>query len=188
MDPMRIQRVGGQLLSTLCALLFCILLSPAAQSEPLQNDEQRATLALYHDCVLKKVQPAESAVAASQLQQACQRTFAPNQEGRFAKNGTQRLNIQEMQQVEQEQNRLLDDCLLNYLPTVHNDQSANAMIQLCTEQFGSRTDVGPSKNRPNILLQLLGIPPKKPNNASSDLAMEDDSFVPLVPWQGGQAR
>lgn len=187
-NPVQRRSATTRWATALCALLLTLLPSPSAQSEPSQQEEQRATLALYHDCVLKKVQPAQSAVAASHLQQACQRTFAPDKGEIFEKNGTQRLNRQEMQRVEREENRLLDECLLNHLPTVHNDQSANAMVQLCTEQFGPGTHAEPSKNRPNILLQLLGIPPQKPGTGSPEWTMENDAFVPLVPWPGGQSR
>ncbi|MBF0583825.1 MAG: hypothetical protein HQL80_06255 [Magnetococcales bacterium] len=181
--------MNGRQTLLLCVLLLGNLLSQPAQAEPILNDaEQRAALARYRDCVIHKVQPARSAVAASHLQQACQTIFAADKGGNAAKMGTRQLNMHEMQQEEQEKNRRFHECLLDYLPTVYNDQSAEAMVQLCREQFGTENDKPVSQARPDILLQLLGLRSDKRNKQPQELTIEGDTFVPLVPWQGGQPR
>ncbi len=178
---------GGGIRVLFCALVLGSLSPlPVASETTRYDEEQRVALTGYRDCLVNTVQPAQSAVASTYLQQACQRVFAPDQGGTQAKNGTQRLTVPEKQQTEKEINRPFDDCLLRYLPTVHNDQSAHAMVQLCREQFGPVAMEGSPGNKPSKILQLLGITPDRKNREHPDMTIEGDSFVPLVPWQSGQ--
>ncbi|MBF0461489.1 MAG: hypothetical protein HQL87_08840 [Magnetococcales bacterium] len=172
-----------------CAVLLGSLLPVAAWSEsPRADADKPAELALYRDCLVKKVQPAQSAVAAGYLQQACARTFVSPKGASPAKSGTQRPTMADTEQTSRAVTGPFDDCLFQYLPTVHNDQSANAMVELCKEQFGDGTDGAATVHKPNKILQLLGIGSQKPEQEHPDMTIEGDSFVPLVPWQGGQAR
>ncbi|MEO5363405.1 MAG: hypothetical protein H7838_07255 [Magnetococcus sp. DMHC-8] len=148
--------------------------------------EQKNARSLYRDCVLDKVQPARSAVAATHLLQACQRRFVPEQGLSLDKAGAARPAGQGVRQPERENEGPFDECLLQQLPTVHNDQSAHAMVQLCREQFGSPGRSAPTDQRPGRIWQWLGIKPDQQKREQSDWTMEGDAFVPLVPWQAGQ--
>ncbi|MEO5351638.1 MAG: hypothetical protein H7835_00245 [Magnetococcus sp. XQGC-1] len=171
----------ARFLLAICAVFFVSL--------PLWGEgESRVAPAAYRDCLLQKVQPAQSGLAASHLQQACRRKFAPDMEKTVEKSTTRSGGVQEMQPTEQENNGPVDDCLLNYLPTVHNDQSAQAMLQLCREQFGAPTLPTAADKRPSRLWRLLGIIPDKPQGERPDLTIDGEGFVPLVPWQAGQPR
>ncbi|MEO5341425.1 MAG: hypothetical protein H7837_13070 [Magnetococcus sp. MYC-9] len=167
--------------------LACLLPAPChALEERRAGVEQGTARTLYRECLLNKVQPALSTVAATQLQQVCRRKFAPDGEVRPGRKGNLVAPLPEEPRMEQEQQERFDDCLLEYLPTVHNDQSANAMLHLCQEQFGAPGDTTTSARTPNKLLQWLGIRSDKPGRQPADLTLEGETFVPLVPWQGGQ--
>ena len=171
----------------LCTYWLCLLPHTTWGEEIIHyDDEQQAALAAYKTCLLKHVQPAQSPVAASHLQQACQRQFAPVTSA-VAKNGMQDLSASDEQHRQRENYRLFDECLLHYLPTVHNDPSANALLQLCKEQFGGVVDATVGQ-QPNKIMQLLGFGIQQPSHAQPNKILEGDAFVPLRPWQAGQSR
>ena len=165
-----------------------LLLVPVhSLAEPLVlADEAGEIIKQYHACIIKNIKPAQSGVAAKYLQSACQYKFPSEKMAYMAKNNANRAGVYDLQKTDELEYGLFYDCLLKYLPAVKNDHSAKAMYQLCKEQFYPVTELSPQDNKPNKILQFLGLG-KKPSQAdSSHWTIDGDYFAPLQPWQGGK--
>ncbi|MEO5347465.1 MAG: hypothetical protein H7834_13970 [Magnetococcus sp. YQC-9] len=132
----------------------------------------------YRDCLLERVKPAKSALAAQYLQQACARRFPD------ARSGTD-LTVRP-----DAEDALLayDHCLFKQLATVQNDQSAQWMEQFCHDQHhpGTRGQADGDKPVPilNLLNILVGSPQKKPVQDAPNI--DGEQFVPLQPAPAGR--
>ena len=148
----------------------------------------QSTKPAYHACLVNYVKPTKSGVAATALQQACRTLFPPESADTMATLKANAEGVYDIHPADDIDDRPFYTCLMNYLPAVHNDQSANVMIQLCREQFFPVSETLPPQKKPNIILQLLGIEKTSTQGDSPSLLIDGDSFKPLAPQHGGQAQ
>lgn len=167
-----------------CCLLLalCPALSDAANALGGMSDAIKPS----HACILRYVKPAKSGVAATHLQQACHFLFPPDPPPLQTQQGAHRTAIHDFQPTNDPFLVPFYRCLLESLPPVHNDQSATAMHQLCKAQYHPTSDASPPDTRRHPILQFLGIGTQKPPQESPRMGINGTTFVPLVPWQGGQ--
>ncbi|MBF0262309.1 MAG: hypothetical protein HQL97_10810 [Magnetococcales bacterium] len=130
----------------------------------------------YRNCLLERVKPAQSALAAQYLQQACARRFP---DPRPDKDLAIRPDAEDALLA-------YDDCLFKQLAAVQNDQSAQWMEQFCHDQHHPGTTNAGSKPVPmlNLLNILVGTPEKRATQEAPKI--DGDGFVPLQPAQAGR--
>ncbi|MBF0184015.1 MAG: hypothetical protein HQM06_06470 [Magnetococcales bacterium] len=139
----------------------------AGQESRWQESAEKAVQTRYRECLLQKVQPSPSALAAEKLHWACQRRY-----------GSER--------VPGDEEMAYEECLLGYLPQVQNDASAQVMLRLCEEQFAPRAKQEKQDGLGRAWRWLQG--EKTAPGMSVPLTIDGDRFEPLQPWQGGQGR
>ncbi|GAB0058635.1 hypothetical protein SIID45300_02988 [Candidatus Magnetaquicoccaceae bacterium FCR-1] len=130
----------------------------------------------YRNCLLEQVKPAQSALAAQYLQQACARRFP---EARPDKDLAIRPDAEDSLLA-------YDHCLFKQLAAVQNDQSAQWMEQFCHDQHHPGTIKAGGKPVPmlNLLNILVGAPTKQSTQDAPHI--DGDGFVPLQPAQAGR--
>ncbi|MEO5333633.1 MAG: hypothetical protein H7839_16595, partial [Magnetococcus sp. YQC-5] len=140
----------------------------------------------YQDCLLRHVKPAKSELAAFHLQQACKRHYAAAHA--TGNQNVQPSSIQEIRQDKDDDFSLYDNCLLQHLPDVKNDQSAKWMIQFCQDQFypvnAPTSATATQGGMLEILRRIDGSHPQ-PNPTSAPL-IDGETFVPLTPAKAGR--
>ncbi|MBF0417417.1 MAG: hypothetical protein HQL86_04125 [Magnetococcales bacterium] len=130
----------------------------------------------YQNCLLQQVKPAQSALAAQFLQQACARRFP---EAQADKDLTIRPDSEDTLLA-------YDQCLFKQLAAVQNDQSAQWMEQFCHDQHHPGTTTAGKKPVPmiNLLNILVGTPQKSAIQGAPNI--DGDGFAPLQPAQAGR--
>ena len=174
-------------------LFFVFILPSSLLSEPSSHGFEAAyVLKRYHACIIKNVKSAQSGVAATYLKKACQHQFPSEKFSERAKNKPNQAGVYNLQKREDSDYDAFYNCLLTYLPTVRNDQSANALHQLCKDQFYPVTERSKQDETfplgANKILQFLGIGQKSPKDSPPHQTIDGDRFVPLTPWQTGNPR
>ena len=167
------------------SVLFLSSIPAPALSTPLIPTDSDL-LKRYRACLMKNVKPAQSGVAAAHLQRACQRKFSQKDKLSRPKKTANRAVVYDLNKTDNMDDIPFYDCLLEYLPSVKNDQTARVMHQLCRDQFHPVPDFPPPHKKQNKLLQFLGLGKKRSKDESSHLTIDGDSFAPLVPWQPGR--
>lgn len=140
----------------------------------------------YQGCLMRHVKPAKSELAAFHLQQACKRHYVSTPA--IGKRDLQPSRIQEIRQDKDDDFSLYDDCLLQHLPDVKNDQSAKWMVQLCQDQFypvNAPTSATATQGGILEILRRIDGSPPQPNLSSAPL-IDGDTFVPLAPAKAGR--
>ena len=171
-------RLGISFLRNICGLLCLLVISLPVLA--------RSTNPAYHTCLVDYVKPAKSGVAATALQQACHTLFPPEAADSLAIHKTNAERVYDIHPTDDLNYTPFYTCLMNYLPAVNNDQSANVMIQLCRDQFFPVSETLPQEKKPHTILQLLGIGKTSPQGDSPPLLIDGDSFEPLAPRHAGQ--
>lgn len=141
----------------------------------------------YHACLVRYVKPARSPLAAKHLSGACRKRYATTERLPQTRPKTGDAPVYDFMPDDMGDDWAYHTCLMRYLPSVTNDHSAAAMVQLCTDQHSPVTDATPSiQEKHRNILDFFGLNP--PQKETPDLTIDGGRFIPLRPWQGGQRR